>query len=252
MIQAIIIDDEKNSREALHILLEENCPDVEVIAEADGYHSAVKLINEMQPDLIFLDIQMPDGNGFRVLEDTQHINKEVIFTTAYDNYAIKAFKYSALDYLLKPIDTIELQNAVEKVKNAQSSDVNSSIEFLLENLKKKEKPDKLVLSTAEGINVVSIQNIIHCQSDDYYTRFFFEDRKNLLVSKTLKEYEQILKDHNFIRPHKSHLINIRHIKSYIKSESYIVLTDGSQIPVSRRKRDMVLQVINDLQNKSLT
>ncbi|MCF8217343.1 MAG: LytTR family DNA-binding domain-containing protein [Bacteroidales bacterium] len=252
MIQAIIIDDEKNSREALHILLEENCPDVEVIAEADGYHSAVKLINEMQPDLIFLDIQMPDGNGFRVLEDTQHINKEVIFTTAYDNYAIKAFKYSALDYLLKPIDTIELQNAVEKVKNAQSSDVNSSIEFLLENLKKKEKPDKLVLSTAEGINVVSIQNIIHCQSDDYYTRFFFEDRKNLLVSKTLKEYEQILKEHNFIRPHKSHLINIRHIKRYIKSESYIVLTDGSQIPVSRRKRDMVLQVINDLQNKSLT
>ncbi|MGM0612711.1 MAG: LytR/AlgR family response regulator transcription factor [Bacteroidota bacterium] len=252
MIQAIIVDDEKNSREALRILLEENCPDVEVTAEADGYQSAVKLINEMKPDLIFLDIQMPDGNGFRVLEDTQHINKEVIFTTAHDKFAIKAFKYSAMDYLLKPIDTGELKNAVEKVKNAKSSDVNSSIELLLENIRKKEKPDKLVLSTIEGINVVSIQNIIHCQSDDYYTRFFFEEGKSILVSKTLKEYEQILKDHNFIRPHKSHLINIRHIKRYIKAESYIVLTDSSQIPVSRRKREMVLHVINDLQNKSFS
>ncbi|MFW6019110.1 MAG: LytR/AlgR family response regulator transcription factor [Bacteroidales bacterium] len=252
MIRAIIIDDEKNSREALRILLKENCPDVEVIAEADGYQSAVKLINQMQPDLIFLDIQMPDGNGFRVLEDTQHTNKEVIFTTAYDNFAIKAFKYSAMDYLLKPIDAGELRNAVEKVSNFKSSGVNSSIELLLENLRKNEKPDKLVLSTMEGINVVSIQNIIHCQSDDYYTRFFFKDRKSLLVSKTLKEYEQILKEHNFIRPHKSHLINIKHIKSYIKAESYIILIDDSKIPVSRRRREMVLQVINNLQNKRLS
>ena len=246
MIRAIIIDDEKNSREALRTLLKENCPEVEISAEADGYTSAINLINEAHPDLIFLDIQMPDGNGFRVLEDTQHINKEVIFITAYDNFAIKAFKYSALDYLLKPIDIYELQNAVAKVKNVKYSDVNSSIELLLENFRKKDKPDKLVLSTFEGINVVNIQDIIFCQSDDYYTRFFFVDKDSFLVSKTLKEYEQILRDHDFIRPHKSYLINIKHIKSYIKAESYIVMNGNTKIPVSRRKRDMVLEVINNL------
>lgn len=247
MIRSIIIDDERHSRSALRNLIDEYCPDVDIVAEADGYKTGVEAIKEYKPELVFLDIQMPDGTGFRVLEDTKNIDFEVIFTTAYDSFAIKAFKYSALDYLLKPIDAVELQNSVEKVKKTNGSDMKPSIDLLLKSIKEKEKPEKLVLSTFEGMHVVEIKDIIHCQSDDYYTRFFFKNGKELLVSKTLKEYEQILTEHNFIRPHKSHLINTSYIKSYLKVDGgYILLSDESKIPVSRRKKEMVLQVINSL------
>lgn len=247
MIRSIIIDDERHSRATLKNLISEFCENVEVVAEADGYKSGVEIIREYKPDLVFLDIQMPDGNGFRVLEDTRDVEFEVIFTTAYDSFAIKAFKYSALDYLLKPIDPTELQNSIEKVNKSKTADVNPGIEMLLKSIQEKKRPDKLVLSTFEGMHVVNISEIIRCQSDDYYTRFFFLNSKEILVSKTLKEYEQILTEHNFIRPHKSHLINITYIKSYMKTDGgHIILTDGSQIPVSRRKKEMVLQILNKM------
>ncbi len=247
MIKSLIIDDEQHSRAALRNLLEEFCPDVEIAGEADGYKTGVAKIRETNPDLVFLDIQMPDGTGFRVLEDTKPYDFEVIFTTAYDSFAIKAFKYSAMDYLLKPIDAVELQNSVDRVKKSKLGNENPGIELLLKSIRERENPGKLVLSTFEGMHVVKIQDIIRCQSDDYYTRFFFKNKKELLVSKTLKEYEQILSEHNFIRPHKSHLINIRYIKSYMKMDGgSIILTDGSEIPVSRRKKEMVLGVLNNL------
>ena len=247
MIRSIIIDDERHSRATLRNLLAEYCNNVVIVGEAEGYKSGVEMIREHNPDLIFLDIQMPDGNGFRVLEDTRDMDFEVIFTTAYDSFAIKAFKYSALDYLLKPIDALELQNSVDKVNESKTTDTNPGIEMLLKSIQEKKSPDKLVLSTFEGMHVVNINEIIRCQSDDYYTRFFFLDSKEILVSKTLKEYEQILTEHNFIRPHKSHLINVSYIKSYIKTDGgHIILTDGSQIPVSRRKKEMVLQILNKM------
>lgn len=247
IINAVIIDDEKHSRATLQDMVQEYCPEVHIAGLADGCKSGVEIIEKCNPQLVFLDIQMPDGSGFRVLEQTKKMNFEVIFTTAYDSFAIKAFKYSALDYLLKPIDGVELQNAVDKAVQRKATASGAAVEMLLENLKRKDKPGKIVLSTFKGLHVVEICQIVRCKSEDYYTRFFFKDKTDLLVSKTLKEYESILEDHQFIRPHKSHLINIEYVKNYVKSDGGAIhLTDGTKIPVARRKRDAIIKLLKDL------
>jgi two-component system LytT family response regulator len=192
---------------------------------------------------------MPDGSGFRMLEEIGQINFEIIFTTAFDQFAIKAIKYSALDYLLKPIDPDELVRAVKKVEGKISHrQVNQNIQVLLDNIKSKEaEPHKIILSTSEKIHVIETDQIIRCESDNYYTNFFLADGKRILVSKTLKENEQLLSDHNFIRPHKSHLVNVKYIKGFLRSDGgYIEMTDGSRIPVSRRKREQIIEVITHL------
>lgn len=249
MINAIIIEDEKKSREALTGLLKRYCKNVEIIAEADGYQSGLDILKDHKPDVVFLDIQMPDGSGFKLLEDLEEINFEIIFTTAFDQFAIKAIKYSALDYLLKPIIPDELSNAVKKVvRKKQKGDINKNVNVLLHNLKKQEEETKkLALSTAEKIHIVEINDIIRCESDNYYTMFFFTNGKKLLISKTLKENEELLRDHNFIRTHKSHLINSKYIKSFNRNEGgYILMSDESKIPVSRRKREKIIDIINHL------
>ncbi|MCF8227398.1 MAG: LytTR family DNA-binding domain-containing protein [Bacteroidales bacterium] len=249
MIKAIIVEDELKSREALRGLIERYCKNVEIIQEADGYHAGIKVLHENDVDVLFLDIQMPDGSGFKLLEELGEISFEIIFTTAYDQFAIKAIKYSALDYLLKPIVPEELISAVEKVEQKkEKGNLNKNVNVLLNNIKdNKDEPRKIILSTSEKIHVVNIDEIIRCESDNYYTRFFFTDDTRLLISKTLKENEELLREHNFIRPHKSHLINISYIKSFNRSEGgYIYMTDGSKIPVSRRKRESVIDIINHL------
>jgi len=249
MLRAVIIEDEKKSREALNALIDRYCRNVEIVAEAEGVISGKKAINDHSPDFIFLDIQMPDGSGFRLLEEIGDVNFEIIFVTAFDQYAIKAIKYSALDYLLKPIIPEELVNAIEKVeKKRTASQINKNIKVLLENIRSSgSRPHKIVLSTAEKIHIVDVDNILRCESDNYYTRFLFTDGGTVLVSKTLKENEELLKDHNFLRPHKSHLVNIKYIKSFIKHDGgYIIMTDGSKVPVSRRKRESVVEIINNL------
>lgn len=192
---------------------------------------------------------MLDGSGFKLLQKVGKINFEVIFVTAFDQYAIKAIKYSALDYLLKPIISRDLILAVEKVETKKTRSLKDArIKVLLENIKSTEiLPHKIILSTIEKIHVIEIGDIIRCESDNYYTKFFFTDGTTLLVSKTLKENEEMLRDHNFIRPHKSHLVNLFYVKSFIKHDGgYIVLTDGSKVPVSRRKREKVVEIINNL------
>lgn len=248
MIRAIIIDDEKTSSDALMGLLRRYCENIAVVAVADGYKTGVKAIHEYRPEVVFLDIQMPDGSGFQVLEDVKEVNFEVIFTTAYDQYAIKAIKYSALDYLLKPIIPSDLLNAIKKIeKKTEDLGMTDNIKVLLDNLKNKSASKKVVLSTAEKIHIVESDDIIRCESDDYYTRFFFTDGKTLLISKTLKETEQLLGDTDFLRPHKSHLVNIKYIKGLLKNDGgYIVLSDGSKVPVSRRKKEKVIQTIQNL------
>ncbi|MCF8295956.1 MAG: LytTR family DNA-binding domain-containing protein [Saprospiraceae bacterium] len=249
MISVVIIDDEKKSRDTLHGLLNKFCPNVTILGQADGYKSGVEEIKIRKPDAVFLDIQMPDGSGFKVLEEFEVINFEVIFTTAYDQFAIKAIKYSALDYLLKPIIPEELVDAVEKVEQKKlKGNINSNIKVLLENVKiGNQEPKKIVLSTSEGMHIIDVKDIVRCQSDDYYTRFFLTNDKMILISKTLKENEELLKGHNFLRPHKSHLINTSFIKSYVKSDGgYIIMKNGNKIPVSRRKRELVLETINNL------
>lgn len=249
MIKAIIVDDEQKSREALNGLIERYCPEVFVIAEATGCNDGIDKTRKFEPDLVFLDIQMPDGSGFNFLEAFDKINFEVIFTTAHDQYAIKAIKYSALDYLLKPVDPDELKIAINKylLKNDKGK-INDNIKVLLDNIKSPQnEAKKIILSTSEGMHIVSTDDILRCESDDYYTNFFFVNGTSLLISKTLKQNEAILSDFDFIRPHKSHLVNIKYIKSFLKVDGgYILMTDGSKIPVSRRKRESIVEILSHL------
>jgi len=250
MIRAIIIDDEKTSREALLGLITRYCNNVTIVDQANGYKSGLASIHKHNPDLVFLDIQMPDGSGFQLLEDVGQINFETIFTTAFDQYGIKAIKFSALDYLLKPIVPTDLVIAIQKLEQKKNSAaMSSSLKVLIENIRTKDDPQIIVLHTADNMHIVDLKDIIRCASDDYYTKFFLTDGKSLLISKTLKEYEIMFGDQQFIRPHKSHLVNIKHIKGFIKSEGgYILMADGEKVPVSRRKREMVVNIIHNFGN----
>lgn len=249
MLRAVIVEDELRSRETLLGLLKLYCKNLEVIGEAENVQEGLRLIQQSKPDVVFLDIQMPDGSGFKLLEQIENINFDVIFTTAYDQFAIKAIRYSALDYLLKPIYPDDLVIAVNKAeKNKQIQKSNSNIKVLLENINRPPaEPPKIILSTIEKINVVKVDEIVRCESDNYYTMFYFTNGKKLLVSKTLKEQEELLSEYNFIRPHKSHLINVKYIKSYLKTDGGVILMeDGSKVPVSRRKKEHIMEIINNL------
>lgn len=249
MLRAVIVEDEKRSRETLAGLLKMYCKNLEVVGEAENVKEGIKVIQQQNPNVVFLDIQMPDGSGFKLLEQIEQIKFDVIFTTAYDQFAIKAIKYSALDYLLKPIYPKDLISAVKKAeKNKQVQKSGENINVLIENINRPpaESP-KIVLSTSEKINVVKIDEIVRCESDNYYTMYYFTNRKRLLVSKTLKDQEELLSEYNFIRPHKSHLINVKYIKSYLKTEGGVILMeDGSRVPVSRRKKEYIMDIISNL------
>ncbi len=249
MIKAVIVDDEKRSIEALDRLLARYCENINVIARANGCEKGIEQIKKYRPDVVFLDIQMPDGSGFKLLEEIGDIDFEVIFVTAYDQFAIKAIKFSALDYLLKPVVPKDLKKAVEKVRHKKIIGFdNKNIKVLFENIKAtNSEPKKIILSTSEGMHIVNISDILRCESDDYYTKFFFTNGKSLLISKTLKENEELLSGHNFVRPHKSHLVNTAYIKSYMRIDGgVIVMSDSSKIPVSRRKREKIIDIINHL------
>ena len=244
LLNTVIIDDEEKSRQTLRQMLNLFCPTVQIIGEAHNVQSAYELLSIVKPDIVFLDIRMPDGNGFDLLKKLNHPNFNLIFTTAYDQYAIKAFKYSAIDYLLKPIDTDELKAAVAKAVEVDPTTATRN-NTLLDNYAKPKEDQQIVLSTIEGMHVVKIKNIIRCQADDYYTNFFLNDGRRIMISKTLKENEELLKDHGVIRPHRSHLVNISYIKRYIKSNGgHIILVDGSNIPVSRRKKEVIQEYLN--------
>lgn len=234
MIKTIIIDDEAGARQALKQLLAENCPEIELAGEAANVSQGRDLIAVVQPELVFLDVQMPDGTGFDLLRGMEHIGFQVIFASAYDHFAITAFRFSALDYLLKPILPDDLMAAVGKIKQngRQSAD---KIKTLLDNhgnLK------KIALPSMEEVNFVNVDEIIRCESDNNYTRFFLTGHVQLLVSKTLKEYEDLLEPIGFFRTHKSSLINLRYIRKYIKGEGgTIIMEDGSAVELSRRRKD---------------
>jgi two-component system, LytTR family, response regulator len=248
-IKAVIIDDEKNSREVLHNMLNKYCTDIAVIGDATGCDEGVELIRRLKPDLVFLDIQMPDGSGFNLLEEIEKPDFDVIFVTAFDQYAIKAIKYSALDYLLKPVNPQDLIQSVERYREkSYTGQINKRLEVLMQNVGSgSSKPRKIILSTAEGYHVVNPDDIIRCQSDSYYTNFYFTDGKRVIVSKTLKEYEEMLTDFGFVRCHKSHLVNVKYIKSYLRADGgFIMMTEGTEIPVSRRKRDYIVNIISNL------
>lgn len=248
MIKCVIVEDELKSRQVLVALLNRYCPDVMVCDEAFNVEMGKEAIKKNNPDLVFLDIEMPDGSGFRLLKSFETINFEIIFTTAFEQFAIQAIRSSAIDYLLKPIVPEELVAAVEKVRQAKEHRFNQRN---LENIISEIDPEafqrkKITLNTAEKIHIVEYDKIIRCESDNYYTLFYFNDNTTLLISKTLKEVEKMLQEGNFVRPHKSHLINISYIQNYNRDDTSLTLTDGSKIPVSRRKRESILEIINNI------
>ena len=241
MIKAIIIDDIPEAITVLQADLEAYCNNIKVIGSANGVVSGAKIIKELKPDLVFLDIQMPDGTGFDLLEILGDTKFKLIFTTASDEFAIKAFKFSAIDYLLKPIDPDDLMRAVDKVE--QQQEPTSRLDLLKENL---HHPKKIALNTVDKIHIVDIDNVIRLESNINYTRFYFEDGSKLLVTKTLKEFDKLLIDHNFIRIHQSHLVNTNSIKEFLKQNGEVILKDGTRIPVSTRKKAVLMEMISKL------
>lgn len=244
VIRAIIVDDEENNRENLNSLIQEYCKDVEVVGFADSVDTAFKLIKSQDPDLVFLDIKMPKKDGFKLLESLNEINFEVIIVTAYNQYAIKAIKFCAVDYLLKPIDIVELTNAVENVSRRINQKLENDRLRQLANFFNNNTPTKIGLASQQRVDYVEISEICRCESDDNYTHFFLNNGEKMTVSKTLKEFEELLVDYGFIRIHQSHLVNSSHIKSYQKSDGgYITMNDDSVLPISRTKRNEIIGLI---------
>ncbi|MGW8316280.1 MAG: LytR/AlgR family response regulator transcription factor [Bacteroidales bacterium] len=244
VIRAIIVDDEENNRENLNALIGEYCKDVEVVGFADSVDTALKLIKSHMPDLVFLDIKMPEKDGFKLLEGLDEINFEVIIVTAYNQYAIKAIRFCAVDYLLKPIDIEELTNAVENVSRRINQKLENDRLRQLTNFFNHSTPTKIGLASQHKVDFVEISNICRCESDDNYTHFFLDSGEKMTVSKTLKEFEELLADYGFIRIHQSHLVNSSHIKSYQKSDGGTITTyDGAVIPISRTRRNEIFGLI---------
>lgn len=245
-LKAIIVDDERHSRETLKNLIEEFCEDVNVLTAVSSVQEALAAIKQLQPDLLFLDIELQTGTGFDILDQLDEINFEVIFTTAFEQYAIKAVKFSSLDYLLKPIDLDELQKAVEKAKKIRNQTVyNKQLEVLLFNLKQKQPSlNKICLSTSEGFEFVSVDEILYCKAEGSYTTFKLKNNSNFLVSKHLKEYESLLLDQHFMRVHNSFLINLKEVKKYIKSDGgYILMNNDEPVSISRNKKELFLEAM---------
>ncbi|MDD4385672.1 MAG: LytTR family DNA-binding domain-containing protein [Bacteroidales bacterium] len=246
MISAVIIDDEKLAREALANMLKMFCPDVNLIGEADGVESGVETIRRLEPDAVFLDIQMPDGSGFDLLKEFASISFKFVFITAYQEYAIQAFKYSAIDYILKPIDPIDLVAAVEKLhESVLNEDTNKKFQAFIENIQWHEKnPQKIVLKTFDTVIVAEKESIIRCESENNYTMFYFTDKPKVLVSKTLKEFDVLLSSSGFFRVHQSHLVNLNFVAKYNRfPDSHVELTQGQIIPVSVRKRELLVTLL---------
>tara|TARA_R110000850_G_scaffold150497_1_gene273290 strand:+ start:209931 stop:210680 length:750 start_codon:yes stop_codon:yes gene_type:complete len=243
-LKAIIVEDETHSLETLKNLLEKFCEGVEVIGLASSVKEALEVIQKSQPDVVFMDIELQSGTGFDILTQLPEINFEVIFTTAFDQYAIKAVKFSSLDYLLKPIDLEELQQAVEKAKQAKNRvEYNQQLKTLLQNINQP-KLSKICLATADGFEFISTSEILYCEAGGSYTTFVLINGKKLLVSKHLKEYENMLADQHFMRVHNSYLINLKEVKKYVKADGgYIVMNNEDIVSISRGKKDTFIEAM---------
>lgn len=241
-LTAIIVDDEQSGRENLAGLLRTHLPGILVLAEARSVADAINLIEKHAPLLVFLDIEMPGGNGFRLLEHFRDFPFEVIFVTAYDNYAIRAIRFSAADYILKPINVNELISAVEKVElRIRQKSENERIRQLYYNVNHPQNP-KIGLPSNDGIEFAEVKNIIRCQGESNYTKLFFVHRKPLLVARTLVDFEELLAEHGFLRVHKTHLVNLSKVKAMLRKDGcQLLMSDGEIVCVSRRRKEEVVR-----------
>ncbi len=253
MITALLIDDDQHLRQGMKSLLERHAPEMLIVGEAESVKTGIEAIEKIKPQVVFLDIHLTDGTGFDILEQVAKTNgkltSHVVFITAHEQYALKAFKFSALDFLLKPVDPEDLKKSIVKIKEALEKNTSfEHIDLLLENIRKKvDHFKRIALSTAEGIHLFEISDIIRCESQDNYTQFFIKNHKPLLISKTLKDYEELLSEHGFERIHQSHLINISYLKSYIKNDGgYVIMGDNAKLPIAQRKKERLQELIKAL------
>ncbi len=242
-MKAIIIDDEPDAVELLVFRLKASCPQVQIVAACTSSIKGVAAIRELKPDLVFLDIEMPQMNGFQVLEAVEDLSFALVFVTAYDKFALKAFKYSAIDYLLKPVETQELIQAVYRAEK-QDRILKEQVDLLKQQLMSSNKPitDKIALPYQNGVTFVKLQDVIYCESDDNYTRFFLTNGQYYLVTKPLKDIQDLLEDRGFLRVHRQYVINLGHIKKFFKGEgSYLIMSNEQSIPISRTHKDRFVE-----------
>ena len=247
-MKVAIIDDEPKARAILRVLVGQYRPDHAIVGEAEDVESGLELIRQEKPDVVLLDIRMPDGTGFDLIEKLGANSPYIIFVTAYDQYALQAFRLSAVDYILKPVIPSDLVKALDKAgEAAEEGTLDLRLKAALENFKGRNSPGKLVLKTAEAVIVVRIDEIVRCQSDANYTTFFLDSGRSLVVSRTLKEYEQMLSPAGFLRIHQSHLVNLQFFREFRKREDHILLTDGSKAPVASRRREVLMRAIEAME-----
>ncbi len=246
-MRVIIIDDEEKARITLANYIKTYCPEIDIAAEAESVETGFQAINLHKPDVVFLDIMLSDGSGFNLLKRFKQIDFKIIFVTSYSQYAIKAFRYSAFDYLLKPIDIDELLTVIERLKLLTAADSAVKLDFLENTMNHPEGTlKKIVLATHNNLYVVDLDDIICCDAEDNYTMFYLANETRILVPRTLKDFEEILHDHHFFRTHKSHLVNFKFITRYTNEDGgCVVLKNGKMIPVSVRKKDALIQLINE-------
>ncbi|MBN2348905.1 MAG: response regulator transcription factor [Bacteroidales bacterium] len=244
MINCVIIDDEEDSIQYMESIIHDHCPGLQATGHATSVSEGVDLIETLNPDLIFLDVELGDGTGFDILESVNDRNFEVIFITAHNKYAIRAFKHSAVDYLLKPVNIDELKDSVDKVisKNHTGRTLDN-LKVLLENIRS-DTPKKLVVSSSDGYEYINVNDILRLEADRSYCNIFLVNGRKILVSRSMNDYQRLLNDNTFFRTHNSHLINLHHVKMYVKKDGgYIEMTDGSKIPLARRKKDMFIEAM---------
>lgn len=252
MVKVVIVDDEENSRDALKGKLDLFCPEVEIAGEAGNVEDATETINSVNPDAVFLDIKLAGESGFDILEaiaDNDEVNPEIVFITAHDEYAIQAIKFSALDYLLKPIDPEELVKAIRKIEEQKGIPKHAAnLNVLVENIRQaSDSPKKIVVPTSDGMHIIKLSDIVRLESSSNYTTFFLNSEKSLLASKTLKEFDNMLSGYNFNRIHKSHLVNMNYLKRYVQTDGgYLILEDGSKIPVANRKKEQLISILKSM------
>lgn len=241
-LKAIIVDDEPYCCEALATLLEDT-PDVDIKAICNNAVDALNTIKKYSPDLVFLDVEMPRMNGFEMLEQLPSVNFEIIFTTSYDQYALKAIRFSAIDYLLKPIDSEELKKAIQKVIHRSQKPISQQLEILMQKIHQPSTPiNKIAMPTMEGLQMITVDSIISCESDSNYTILFLKNKTKIIVSRTLKDIEELLEEHSFTRVHRCYLANLNEVEKYVKGEGgYLVMSDGSTIDVARNKKEVLLK-----------
>lgn len=246
MLRCIIVEDETQSRAALNEALQPHGDKVKVICEASSVLTAVQAINDYRPDLVFLDIQLGDGSGFDVIEKTQEIPYKIIFLTAYNQYAIEAFRAAATDYLLKPLNKKHLTEAINRVSSTETTNYTQQVQAIMQYFA---VPEPTVsFSTTEGYSIYNVNEIIRCESDSNYCRIFFSGSQSIYLSKTLKDIEEQLSKYRFERIHQSHLINMKHLKKYFnKDGGYVLMSDGAQLPVSQRKRAHLMALLEQVQ-----